>query len=86
MSAVRRKAEELAAGGRGYFVATVGILNVEPGASNVVPGGSRLVIDARATDAALTAEFTAAIDAESTRQAAAARVASGNDHVGDSRR
>jgi N-carbamoyl-L-amino-acid hydrolase len=74
VSAVRRQAEELAAGGRGYFVATVGILNVEPGASNVVPGRSRLVIDARATDAALTAEFTAAIDAESTRQAVAARV------------
>jgi N-carbamoyl-L-amino-acid hydrolase len=74
VSAVRQKAEELAAGGRGYFVATVGILSIEPGASNVVPVRSRLVIDARATDAALTAEFTAAIDAESTRQAAAARV------------
>jgi N-carbamoyl-L-amino-acid hydrolase len=74
VSAVRRKAEELAAGGHGYFVATVGILNVEPSASNVVPGRSRVVIDARATDAALTAEFTAAIDAESTHQAAAARV------------
>jgi beta-ureidopropionase / N-carbamoyl-L-amino-acid hydrolase len=74
VSAVRRKAEELAAGGHGYFVATVGILNVEPGASNVVPGRCRVVIDARATDAALTAEFTAAIDAESTHQAAAARV------------
>jgi beta-ureidopropionase / N-carbamoyl-L-amino-acid hydrolase len=74
VSAVRRKAEELAAAGRGYFVATVGILDVEPGASNVVPGRSRLVIDARATDAALTAEFTATTDAESARQAAAARV------------
>jgi N-carbamoyl-L-amino-acid hydrolase len=74
VSAVRRKAEELAAAGRGYFVATVGILDVEPGASNVVPGRSRLVIDARATDAALTAEFTATTDAESALLAAAARV------------
>jgi N-carbamoyl-L-amino-acid hydrolase len=74
VSAVRHKADELAAAGRGYFVATVGILDIEPGASNVIPGRSRLVIDARTTDPALTSEFIAAIDAESSRYAAKARV------------
>ena len=74
VTSVRRKAEELAAAGRGYFVATVGILETEPNASNVVPGSSRLVIDARTTDRALTEEFIAAIDADSASHAAAARV------------
>jgi beta-ureidopropionase / N-carbamoyl-L-amino-acid hydrolase len=74
VTSVRRKAEELAAAGRGYFVATVGILEVEPGASNVVPSRCRVVIDVRTTDPALTADFVAAIDAESARHAAAARV------------
>src|SRR5262245_12361715 len=74
VTSVRRKAEELAAAGRGYFVATVGILEVEPGGSNVVPGRSRVVIDVRSTDPALTAEFVAAIDAETARHAVAARV------------
>jgi N-carbamoyl-L-amino-acid hydrolase len=74
VSAVRRKADELAAAGRGYFVATVGILGVEPGASNVIPGRSRLVIDARTTDPALTSYFIENIDAESSRYAAEARV------------
>ena len=74
VSAVRRKADQLAAAGRGYFVATVGILDVEPGASNVIPGRTRLVIDARTTDPASTSEFIAAIDAESSRCAAEARV------------
>ncbi|MGP0089229.1 MAG: Zn-dependent hydrolase [Xanthobacteraceae bacterium] len=74
VSTVRRMAEEMAAAGRGYFVATVGILEAQPGASNVVPGRSRLVIDVRTTDPALTEHFVAAIDADSARQAAAARV------------
>jgi len=74
VSMVRRKAEELAAAGRGYFVATVGILEAHPGASNVVPGRSRLVIDVRTTDPALTEDFVTAVDADSVRQAAAARV------------
>jgi N-carbamoyl-L-amino-acid hydrolase len=74
VSAVRCKADQLSAAGRGYFVATVGILDVEPHASNVVPGRSRLVIDARTTDPALTNDFIAAIDVESSRYAAEARV------------
>jgi N-carbamoyl-L-amino-acid hydrolase len=72
---VRRVAEELAAEGAGHFVATVGILTVEPGAANAVPATCRLVIDARATDPALTRRFLEAVERESAAHAAAARVA-----------
>jgi beta-ureidopropionase / N-carbamoyl-L-amino-acid hydrolase len=71
---VRRTAERLAAEGAGYFVATVGILTVEPGASNVVPAKCRMVIDIRTTEPALTEHFIEAIEQESARHAAEARV------------
>jgi N-carbamoyl-L-amino-acid hydrolase len=71
---VRALAEQLAGEGQGYFVATVGILNVEPGGSNIVPGRCRLVIDARSTNPALSARFVEAIERESAAHAAAARV------------
>jgi N-carbamoyl-L-amino-acid hydrolase len=71
---VRRIAEQLAAEGPDYFVATVGILTVDPSASNIVPGRCRLVIDARTTNPALTARFIEAVDGESAAHAAAARV------------
>jgi N-carbamoyl-L-amino-acid hydrolase len=71
---IRRVAEQLAGEGPDYFVATVGILTAEPGASNVVPGRCRLVIDARTTNPALTARFVEAIERESAAHAAAARV------------
>ncbi|MGA2286875.1 Zn-dependent hydrolase [Bradyrhizobium sp.] len=74
VSAVRRAAEQLAAAGSDYFVATVGILTVDPSASNIIPGRCRLVIDARTTDQALTARFVDIIERESTDHAAAARV------------
>ena len=72
--AVRRIAEQFAVEGADYFVATVGILSVEPGASNVVPGRCRLVIDARTTNPALTRRFIEALERESAACAAAARV------------
>jgi beta-ureidopropionase / N-carbamoyl-L-amino-acid hydrolase len=72
---VRKIAEELAAAGPDYFVATVGILDVEPGAANTVPGQCRLVIDARTTNPALTAKFVAEVARESKRHAEEARVA-----------
>lgn len=74
VTSVRRVAEELAAEGTDYFVATVGILGVDPSASNIVPGRCRLVIDARTTQPALTQRFVEIIDRESTAHAAAARV------------
>ena len=74
VASVRRIAEQLAAEGPDYFVATVGILEVDPAASNIVPGRCRLVIDARTTSPALTVRFVAAIDRESAAHAATARV------------
>jgi beta-ureidopropionase / N-carbamoyl-L-amino-acid hydrolase len=71
---VRRVAGGLAVEGPDYFVATVGILTVEPSASNIVPGRCRLIIDARTTNPTLTKRFVEAIDRESLEQAAAARV------------
>ena len=71
---VRRVAEQLDRGGAGYFVATVGILAVEPSASNIVPGRCRLVIDARTTDPKLTERFVEAVDRDSTAAAVRARV------------
>jgi beta-ureidopropionase / N-carbamoyl-L-amino-acid hydrolase len=71
---VRRIAEQLASAGSDYFVATVGILNVEPGAANVVPGRCRLVIDARTTNPALTQKFVDEVERESKQHAEAAKV------------
>jgi N-carbamoyl-L-amino-acid hydrolase len=74
VASVRRAAEQLATEGESYFVATVGILTVDPSASNIVPGQCRLVIDARTTDPALTRRFVEIIERESTEHAATARV------------
>jgi beta-ureidopropionase / N-carbamoyl-L-amino-acid hydrolase len=74
VASVRGVAEQLAVEGADYFVATVGILNVEPSASNIVPGRCRLIIDARSTAPALIQRFTETIDRESQAHAAAARV------------
>ena len=74
VASVRRAAEQLDAEGADYFVATVGILNVDPSASNIVPGRCRLLVDARSTSPALMQRFTEAIDRESEAHAAAARV------------
>lgn len=71
---VRERAEQLAGKTGGYFVATVGILAVEPGAANVVPQRTRLVIDTRTTDPALTTCFVDMIDRDSAAHAVATRV------------
>jgi beta-ureidopropionase / N-carbamoyl-L-amino-acid hydrolase len=74
VTSIRRIAERLSARAADYFVATVGILTVEPGASNVVPAKSRMVIDVRTTNPALTNEFAELIERESAVHAAEARV------------
>ena len=56
------RASSLAAAGRGHFVATAGIIEVEPNAANVVPGRARVVFDIRAEDRALSKEFIAELD------------------------
>jgi beta-ureidopropionase / N-carbamoyl-L-amino-acid hydrolase len=71
---IRQEAEKLATEGPDYFVATVGILAVDPSASNIVPGRCRLIIDARTTNPALTTRFVDTIDRESTAHATAAKV------------
>jgi N-carbamoyl-L-amino-acid hydrolase len=74
VDSVRRAADALAAEGGDYFVATVGILDVSPSASNVVPGRSRLVIDARSTSPEMTRRFVERIDRESADHARGAGV------------
>jgi beta-ureidopropionase / N-carbamoyl-L-amino-acid hydrolase len=74
VASVRRMADLLAAEGSDYFVATVGILDVDPSASNIVPGKCRLIVDARATSAEMMQRFSETIDHESAAHAAAARV------------
>jgi beta-ureidopropionase / N-carbamoyl-L-amino-acid hydrolase len=74
VASVRRIADQLAAEGSDYFVATVGILDVDPSASNIVPGRCRLVVDVRTTAPELMHRFTDRIDRESLAHAAAARV------------
>jgi beta-ureidopropionase / N-carbamoyl-L-amino-acid hydrolase len=74
VTAVRERAQQLAEETAGSFVATVGILVVEPNASNVVPGRCRLVIDARTTDPALTRRFATMLDRDTVADAAAASV------------
>ncbi len=71
---VQQTALELAAGGRGHFVATVGIIEALPGGSNVIPRSARIVIDARSEDRGLMEEFRALLDTESLAAARAARV------------
>lgn len=71
---VRRLAEQLAARGPEYFVATVGILTATPGASNIVPGRCRLIVDIRSSAPALINEFVGALERASAEHAAAAHV------------
>ena len=69
MDSVRRAAEALAAEGSDYFVATIGILDVSPSASNVVPGRCRLIVDARSTSPEMTKQFAERIDRENADHA-----------------
>jgi beta-ureidopropionase / N-carbamoyl-L-amino-acid hydrolase len=74
VSWVQETALELAAAGRGHFVATVGIIEALPGGSNVIPRSARIVIDARSEDRRLMEEFREMLDAKSRSAAEAANV------------
>ncbi len=65
---------ELSARAQGHFVATVGVIEALPGATNVIPRTARILIDARSENRRLVEEFRGALDAESSAAAQAARV------------
>ncbi|MHC5305787.1 Zn-dependent hydrolase [Bartonella sp. LJL80] len=71
---VNSLATEIAESGNGHFVATTGIVEQMPNAANVIAGQSRLVIDVRAEDHAMTEAFLAKLDDETNTIASACRV------------
>jgi N-carbamoyl-L-amino-acid hydrolase len=71
---VHEIAVRLSTSGRGHFVATVGIIEALPGASNVIPRSARIVIDARSEDRCLMEEFRGLLDAQSRAAAQSANV------------
>jgi len=71
---ISRTAAAFAARRCGHFVATVGSIEVLPGAANVIPKTARVVVDARSESRAMMEEFRAALDAASLDAAAAANV------------
>lgn len=77
VTAVRRFAEMLEDERKGYFVATVGILEVQPSASNVVPGRARLIVDIRSTNSELTMRFVEKLEKETAKAAMIAGVERG---------
>jgi N-carbamoyl-L-amino-acid hydrolase len=71
---VADQAREYAQTGQGHFVATTGILVLEPNAANVVPGRARMVLDIRAEADPLLERFVTELDAASRSIAAGANV------------
>lgn len=70
---VDRIARELVARKQGLFVATIGIVSIEPGASNIVPQEARIVVDARSENRALMDEFLDRLDTETAQFATESR-------------
>jgi N-carbamoyl-L-amino-acid hydrolase len=70
---VDRIARELTSRGQGLFVATIGVVSIAPGASNVVPQEARIVIDARSENRALMDEFLTRLDTQTARSAVESR-------------
>lgn len=84
--AVRDLARGFADRGEGHFVATCGVCEILPNASNVVPGQARVVVDARSERAEAMSAFVARLEAALQAIArgndvalAAFRIVSGND-------
>jgi beta-ureidopropionase / N-carbamoyl-L-amino-acid hydrolase len=71
---VKALADELAARSEGYFVATTGVIEAKPNASNVIAGLARLVIDARSERRELKDEFRSRLDTDSLAIARTATV------------
>jgi len=71
---VRVMGDEYARADRGYFVATTGIVEAKPNASNVIPGSARLVIDARGELRETLLEFRERLENESLSIARSASV------------
>jgi N-carbamoyl-L-amino-acid hydrolase len=71
---VGERASSLARAGRGYVVATAGVIETDANAANVVPGHARIIFDIRAEDHALANEFIAEVDRKSAAIAVATRV------------
>jgi N-carbamoyl-L-amino-acid hydrolase len=68
------RAAAIAAAGHGHFVATAGVIEIEPNAANVIPGRARVVLDIRAEDHAVANVFIAELDRETAAIAATCRV------------
>jgi beta-ureidopropionase / N-carbamoyl-L-amino-acid hydrolase len=62
MAFAAERATALSVAGRGHFVATTGIVGIEPNAANVVPGHARIVFDIRAEDLELSHGFIAELN------------------------
>lgn len=71
---VEERALAAATASNSHFVATAGVIDIQPGAANVIPSRARLVIDIRAEDDARLDGFIAALDAETSRIADARKL------------
>lgn len=71
---VHATARGMAQHGAGHFVATVGVIEAKPGASNVIPKSVRLIIDARAEHRSMLEDFMRLLEAASAEAAGAANV------------
>ena len=71
---VAAHASDLARSGCGHVAATVGVVEISPNASNVVPRHARLVVDLRVSERPVAEAFVAALRTRSGQAAAAAQV------------
>lgn len=73
MVAVRKLAEKYSESEH-YFVATIGVVEVVPGAANVIPEKVRIVVDARSDNRELMLKFLEEVDAAARPAAESLRV------------
>ncbi|MCF1461756.1 Zn-dependent hydrolase [Agrobacterium vitis] len=55
--------------GKGHFTATIGVLTIEPGGANVVPGASEAIVDIRAEDDGMMDRFIEALEGLASKAA-----------------